>query len=283
MPATGVDEAMEVCRRLGDVIRTGHGEIPPLTTSVGVAMFPQHAGDAEELIRRADGALYWAKRNGRNRILVFDSDTVEDLSAEERALRVEEQSYLHLVEVLAAAVDARDAYTQYHSQKVAALAASLAGSLGFDDRRVALIRTAALLHDVGKIGVSDVVLRKSGKLSDEEFAQIRQHPELGQRILCASPFADVLPWILSHHERWDGNGYPNGLGGEAIPVEARILAVCDAYDAMVTDRPYREAMDRDQALVELIRGSGTQFDAEIVKAFLRLHSRFGLEGLPLAQ
>ncbi len=272
MPSTTAGEAREVCQRLCDAIKTG-GPVDdsPVSFSVGIATYPEHGSEAEGLIAHADGALYWAKHKGRDTVVVFDTDTVEYLSAEARALRIKEQSYLHMVEVLAAAVDARDSYTQDHSRNVASLARRIAQMMGLSERHVSLIESAGLLHDVGKIGIPDAILRKTDELTSEEKTLIRRHPELSRQILCAAPFTEVLPWILSHHERWDGNGYPAGLCGDEIPVEARILTVSDAFDAMISDRPYRKAMTVERALDEMRAESGTQFDPEIVDVLLRLH------------
>jgi HD-GYP domain-containing protein (c-di-GMP phosphodiesterase class II) len=128
---------------------------------------------------------------------------------------------------------------------------------------------AGLLHDVGKIGVPDDILRKSGPLDPDERATVRAHPELGERILTSTAMDSVLPWIRHHHERWDGEGYPDGLRAVAIPLEARILTVCDAWDAMTSDRPYRAALTRQEAAAELVANMGTQFDPAVVEVFLR--------------
>jgi len=125
-----------------------------------------------------------------------------------------------------------------------------------------------VLHDVGKLGVADAVLQKPGPLTDEEWADMRRHPELGARILDHANLRDISGWVLAHHERVDGGGYPHGLAGDAIPLEARILAVADAYEAMTADRPYRTALGHDAAREELMAGAGTQFDPAVVDAFL---------------
>ena len=131
------------------------------------------------------------------------------------------------------------------------------------------IRAAGVLHDIGKLGVADAVLKKPGALTDEEWAEMRRHPELGARILDHANLRDISGWVLAHHERIDGRGYPHGLAGEAIPLEARILAVADAYEAMTADRPYRVSLGHDAAREELLDGSGAQFDPVVVEAFLR--------------
>jgi len=147
----------------------------------------------------------------------------------------------------------------------------MARELGLPRERVERIRLAGVLHDVGKIGVSDAILRKPGPLTEEEYVQMRKHPEIGARILGGSGLNDIRDWILAHHERPDGRGYPSGL--REIPLEARILAVGDAYEAMTSDRVYRASIGAEAARAELHRWAGTQFDAEIVEVFLRVLER----------
>jgi HD-GYP domain-containing protein (c-di-GMP phosphodiesterase class II) len=172
---------------------------------------------------------------------------------------------------LSRAIEARDPYTRGHSARVTAIAEAIALRLGWDDERLGLLYLGGPLHDVGKLGVSEEVLAKPGRLDDEELAQIREHPKLGARILLRiGALRGALPYVLYHHERWDGGGYPTGRAGEEIPLEARLLAVADAFDAMTSDRPYRPALDRDEAVAEVARCSGTQFDPQIVRVFLEL-------------
>ncbi len=273
MPATDSASAVERIQQIQEAIavdRELDGCIS--TASVGIATYPDHASDRTALVAKADGALYWAQATGVGQVVVYDDDVVEALSPEERLHLTEEQSYMSTVESLAAAVDARDRYTQFHSRNVARLASVLALELGFDENRVKLIEIAGLLHDVGKIGISDTILRKPGRLTDEERLKIEEHPDLGQRILSATIFKEILPWVLSHHERWDGSGYPQGLVGEEAPLEARILSVCDAYDAMVSDRPYRNGLPPRDAVLEIERNLGTQFDPYIASVFIALHA-----------
>jgi HD-GYP domain-containing protein (c-di-GMP phosphodiesterase class II) len=176
-----------------------------------------------------------------------------------------------MLTILSRAIEARDEYTRGHSTRVTALAEAIALRLGWDEERLDLLQLGGPLHDVGKLAISDEVLQKPGRLDDDELALIREHPRLGARILLRlAAFRGALPYVLYHHERWDGNGYPTGRAGEEIPLEARVLAVADAFDAMTSDRPYRPALRRDEALAELERCSGTQFDPEIVRVFLEL-------------
>ena len=178
-----------------------------------------------------------------------------------------------MLSVLSRAIEARDEYTRGHSARVTSIADAIARRLGWDDERLDLLQLGGPLHDVGKLAIPDDVLRKPGRLDDDELAQIREHPRLGARILLRlAAFRGALPYVLYHHERWDGTGYPTGRAGEQIPLEARVLAVADAFDAMTSDRPYRPALSRDEALAEVERCSGTQFDPEIVRIFLDLFS-----------
>ncbi|RME42828.1 MAG: GAF domain-containing protein [Chloroflexi bacterium] len=185
-----------------------------------------------------------------------------------------EESYLETVLALAKAMDARDAYTSDHSARLAVWAEATARELGCCDAEVEIIRWGTLLHDIGKIGVPDDILRKPGPLTDEELEVIRRHPEIGAEIVApVRKLAEVAPIIHAHQEKWDGTGYPDGLKGEAIPLGARIVAVVDAYGAMTDDRVYRKAMSHEEAVAELRACAGTQFDPQVVEAFLRVIGR----------
>lgn len=181
------------------------------------------------------------------------------------------QEHLSTIQALAAAVDAKDRYTQGHSQRVAHYAVELAERLGFTETRRERLFIAGTLHDIGKIGVPDAVLHKPGPLSPEERLQMEQHPVLGEQILKEVPqLADTLPGVRHHHERWDGKGYPDGLVGEAIPLEARVLALADTFDAMTSDRPYRRGMSYERALEEIERCAGAQFDPALAPVFVEM-------------
>ncbi len=182
-----------------------------------------------------------------------------------------ESAYLQFVGSLANALDARDRYTAGHSRRVSELSCAVACALQMQEQNVEQIRVGALLHDIGKIGVADSVLQKPGRLTAEEFAQVKEHPVIGRKILeGVGGFADYLPAVELHHENWDGTGYPKGLRGCETPIDARIIHVADAYDAMTTNRSYRSEMTHEVAISELIKYSGIQFDPEIVTAFLKL-------------
>jgi HD-GYP domain-containing protein (c-di-GMP phosphodiesterase class II) len=182
-----------------------------------------------------------------------------------------QSAYLQFTGSLASALDARDSYTAGHSHRVSEYSCAIAETLGLSAEKVGHIRIGALLHDIGKIGVSDSVLQKPGRLTGEEFALIQQHPTIGRRILeGVNGFHPYLGIVELHHENWDGTGYPHGLRGEEVPLAARIVHVADAFDAMTSDRPYRRGMSVSEALGILNRFAGTQFDPEIVGAFVNL-------------
>ncbi len=187
----------------------------------------------------------------------------------EQAVRIQEL-FLQGVQMLARALEAKDAYTRGHSIRVSQYAVGTAQRLGFDGASLDGIRLGGELHDIGKIGTREAVLHKPGTLTDEEFRQITEHPVLGERMLLplARESPDVLRIVRSHHERLDGRGFPDGLRGEMIPIEARIVAVADSFDAMTTERPYRDARQPDAAVDELRRVAGTQLDPAAVEAFV---------------
>lgn len=180
-----------------------------------------------------------------------------------------QRTYYELIEALTKAVDAKDAYTAGHSTRVSLYARVIGKSMGMPHKDLVKLKVEALFHDIGKIGIPDNVLLKEGKLTDEEYAIIKTHPVTGSKILSpVSMLANIIPGVKHHHERYDGRGYPEGLAGQAIPLNARILAIADAFDAMTTDRSYRRKMSFEAALDEVERCAGTQFDPEIARHFL---------------
>ncbi len=200
-----------------------------------------------------------------------------DLDRQQRALRA---AFIGIVRSLANAVDARDMPTAHHSSRVAEYAEAIAREMGLDGPAVGVVQVAGLLHDVGKIGIRDELLSKRGSLTPEEWEVMRRHPVLGYEILEPVPIAEDVKMAVRHsHERWDGTGYPDGLAGDRIPLAARIIAVADAYEALVTDRPYRRARSPLQAVEEIRREAGRAFDPAVVHAFLRVLGRRGARGL----
>jgi HD-GYP domain-containing protein (c-di-GMP phosphodiesterase class II) len=182
-----------------------------------------------------------------------------------------ESAYLEFIGSLASALDARDRYTSGHSTRVSQLSCTIAAAMQLDPNDVERIRIGALLHDIGKIGISDSVLQKPGRLTDEEFALVMEHPVIGRRILeGVQGFAPYLAAVELHHENWNGTGYPRRQSGEETPIEARIIHVSDAYDAMTTDRSYRRGMTHERALEILVENAGIQFDPRIVDVFVSL-------------
>jgi len=191
----------------------------------------------------------------------------------ENAARFNEQQMMFIgtLEAVSTALDAKDQYTFGHSERVAHLAVQLARAIGLEEQEVERIRIAGLVHDVGKIGVPEAVLCKTGKLTDDEYDQIKRHPRIGYNILKGIPkMEDVLDGVLYHHERWDGRGYPDRLAGENIPLYGRILGVADTFDAMSSTRSYRQAMPREKVLAEIVNCSGSQFDPSLTEPFVNL-------------
>jgi diguanylate cyclase (GGDEF)-like protein/putative nucleotidyltransferase with HDIG domain len=280
LPETNQHQAFLFAEELLEKIRrTPAGPNVGMSASAGVAVFPDHGGDLEALTSAADRALHAAKALGRDRAVIYSPEVTNVLGAMSGRRNVEEQAHVATVLSLAEALDQRDSGTARHSQTVGRYCELMAKELGFDEDRVERIRLAGILHDIGKIGVPDSILRKPGRLTTAEMDQMRRHPELGARVLSSSELDDVREWILAHHERPDGTGYPLGLSAEEIPIEASILSVGDAYEAMTSDRVYRAALTHDQAREELIHCSGTQFESTVVKALLRALSR---EGVPVS-
>jgi HD-GYP domain-containing protein (c-di-GMP phosphodiesterase class II) len=267
-----VSEAQVVVSRLRDAL--ADVKIGPtretLTLSAGIAVYPRAAEYQADLMRFADGAMYWSKSSGRDRVSVYSADSGEALSPEEKAEHAQRASLIRTVHALARAVDAKDGYTHLHSQRVAFYAATLAVSLGLPPERVEMIRTAGVLHDVGKIGITDGILLKPGALTDSEFEEMRRHSELGRDIIAGAGMTEIADWVLHLHERWDGAGYPTAVAGEQIPLESRILAAADALEAMTYPRVYRPALTMDDALAELERGAGAQFDPVVALRLVAL-------------
>jgi diguanylate cyclase (GGDEF)-like protein/putative nucleotidyltransferase with HDIG domain len=270
LPETDAMSAFAV----GERARSAIGAVPfadsgHLTASVGVCDLT-HASTPAELFRLADGALYWAKAHGRDVTYLYSPDVVRELSAQERAERLERAQALAALRALARAVDAKDRSTREHSTRVAGLTHDIALRLGWSTDAARELRRAGLLHDVGKIGVPDAILLKPGPLTDEEMGRVRDHALLGAEIVGELLPAEQVLWVRNHHERWDGAGYPDGIGGAAISEGARIIAVADAWDVMTSDRPYRPAREPAGAEEELRRLAGVQFCPTAVSALCAL-------------
>jgi diguanylate cyclase (GGDEF)-like protein/putative nucleotidyltransferase with HDIG domain len=271
LPDTDHGAALLVAERLRCAVQGEFAEDSvPITISFGIASFRVHGETAASLLRAADDALYAAKESGRNRSVVCSSDTPYR-GARERD--IEAERYAAVMLDLAGTVDERFSGSARHSETVGRYAEVMARELGLPEQRINRIRLGGLLHDIGKVGVPDAILNKRGGLTAQEFATIRTHPSLGAQILEHPCFADIRQWVAAHHERPDGHGYPQGLSGPQLAIEARILAVADAYEAMTSDRAYRPAIGHEAARAELRRCAGTQFDPEVVDALLAVLDR----------
>jgi diguanylate cyclase (GGDEF)-like protein len=244
------------------------GEVGDVTVSAGLASFPSQGAGRDELIRLADSALYWAKEQGKNCFRVYRPDVVELAELRQLAAGTDRAARFRAAAALARAVDVRDAYTGSHSERVGDLAARVASRLGASPEEVELTRLAASLHDLGKLAIPEEILCKAGRLSEPERLVLERHPRIGFRMLESLGVGAIAEWVLHHHERWDGAGYPDGIRGERIPLGARIIFVADAFDAMTSDRVYRASIPVDEALGELGRCAGTQFDPTVVSALV---------------
>ncbi|MGI4790834.1 MAG: diguanylate cyclase domain-containing protein [Janthinobacterium lividum] len=266
LPGSGQTTPAEIEARLRTEMGTlrfrpeGEAMVIPITVSVGVAFVSALSLDCHEALRQADERLLRSKTGG-------EAETEAD------AVRASAQGHIAgfpMLDALVTAVDNKDRYTRKHSEDVMAYSLMIAQELKLDEVMQHTIAVAALLHDVGKVGVPDAVLRKPGKLTAAEFEAVKQHPEMGAILVNAVPGLEgTLDAVRHHHERWDGGGYPSGLKGSQTPLIARLMAVADAFSAMTTDRPYRQGMERETALSILGEGAGTQWDPECVEAFLK--------------
>jgi diguanylate cyclase (GGDEF)-like protein/putative nucleotidyltransferase with HDIG domain len=257
-----------------DLQRSTHGATGRRALSIGITESTKTEG-RRLLLHQADVALYEAKR-GQLLAVTYHAGLEPDTGS--GAADAPSQQQKSLAAALARAVDALDAGTRNHSETVAELCVALATKMGFSGVRLERLRLAGLLHDVGKIGVAEAILSKRGALAPEERTEVEVHTSVGHAILTSAELHEEAVWVLHHHERYDGSGYPKGLVGEEIPRESRIIAVADAFEAMTGARPYRIATTPDEALRELHRWSGTQFDPDCVEA---LDELFGGRGFDL--
>jgi len=279
LPQTGPLYAYQAAERLRQAVEA---DFAPemvaagtnLTVSLGVASCPSDTLSRQDLIQLADIAMSQAKERGRNQTRLASDLTSAALEKGETGLEISQHLQAagpNKIYALAAGVDARDHYTYRHSRNVSKYAMDMGKALGLSAVEIERLRIAGLLHDIGKIGISDSIIRKSGPLDEKEWEMMRKHSELGATIASHMPeLVDCAPAILHHHERYDGSGYPGGLKREDIPREARIIAIADAYDTMTTPRSYRQMVSPQEALEELKINANTQFDPLLVETFAQL-------------
>ncbi|HVE68812.1 MAG TPA: diguanylate cyclase [Solirubrobacteraceae bacterium] len=260
MPETGLEGAA-VCieRMLRALETTPAGKVETVRLSAGIAAY-----DRGESPGAALGAAYVAldrsRRLGGNRVTAGTDH--EDVTPEEA-------DRSNMLSALSVTLSERDPYTGDHSEEVLKLVEGVARGLGVGDEEIDRIKAAALLHDIGKVAISDDILNKPGPLTDDEWKIMKEHTVIGERILRAIPGLGSVARIVRHeHERWDGGGYPDGISEDSIPIGSRIILACDAYHAMTSDRPYRERMSHAEAVAELSRHAGTQFDPEVVEVLV---------------
>ncbi len=270
LPQTARDAAYVVAERVrSQLSEEMEKKAIAVTGSIGLASYPADGMLSGELVDVADAALYNAKRMGGNRIFLSSKILAKPPDRGEGPETGGKPGSLNEVYDIAAAVEAKDPYTYGHSKRVNIYAVALAERIGLSPDEVSALSAAALLHDIGKIGISDKVLGKKGRLTKEDWEAIKAHPRLGANIVGnISRLAPSVNGILYHHERWDGTGYPEGLKDEEIPLEARILAIADSFEAMTSARPYRPALSIEEVVTELRQGVGLQFDPGLVKVFI---------------
>ena len=303
LPGMSTDEAKYLAEYLTYTLSCCNiDNVGPIRVSVGVASYPEASVEQDKLLILAEQAMCISKskgeRNGISTIVSsqdydFWDDTALNSFASVLAKRhaqiginfeeelvnkfqnEEIRSQNHLIEVvtsLAGAIDAKDTYTKGHSTSVSRYAVALARAVNLPEREVERIKLGGLLHDVGKIGIPESVLKKTTGLNDEEWVIMKQHPTIGaEKVLKPNPMLhDLIPIVKYHHEQWNGKGYPEGLKGEEIPYAARIVAVADTYHALISDRPYRKGMSIEKACEILKMGAGIQWDADLVRQFIQI-------------
>ena len=310
LPDTDVKEAKYIAEYISYLLScTSIDGVGPIKISIGMATYPNSHTEQEKLLILAEQAMYMSMskgyQNGISTIVCSDDfDFWDDIAIhsftsvlakrhaqiginfDEELIKKfsshEFQSQNHLIEVvtsLAAAIDAKDTYTKGHSSAVSLFATTLARTLNLPEKEVERIKLGALLHDIGKIGIPEQILRKPSALSDEEWEVMKQHPEIGAKKVLEpnQSLHDLIPMVKYHHEHWDGSGYPEGLKGEDIPLEARIVAIADCYHALISDRPYRKGLSVQKACDILKMGSNIQWDGNLVRQFITIAPALGLE------
>jgi diguanylate cyclase (GGDEF)-like protein/putative nucleotidyltransferase with HDIG domain len=270
LPQTSPADARLLAERIRTQVRdiiVQAGDGFRVSASIGVADFPACGLDAKTVLGAADTALLWAKRRGRNCVLYYRD--VREMMVALPGEDGNERSWRNGLEVLAAAVDAKASFREHHGEAVTRMVGELAETAGYPAEDRETYEVAAQLHDVGKVGIAPEILEKSERLTDEERRELQRHVELGVDIFTnAEAPRELIEIVRHHHERWDGQGYPDGLRGDEIPLGARLINVCDSFQAMLSDRPYRAALALDDARAEIRRGAGVQFDPVLARLFL---------------
>lgn len=258
-------------------------EIRKFNTDIFIILLTGHKSMAPPVktIRQLDIQGYYEKDDRFDMLeLLVEScvKSIRQMRTIREYQRELENAYMQTIETLRNVVETRDAETKGHSERVSALGTAIAREMGMSEEEVNRIRVAGLFHDIGKVGVPDAILLKPGSLTDEEFNAIKKHPAEGERIMAAyTPFKEMLAVVRSHHERFDGRGYPDGLAGKEISMGARVIAVADSFDAMISNRTYRQGLGFDRTMEQLVRGKNTQFDGEIVEVLLKMVDKMGRE------
>ncbi|MEW6324979.1 MAG: diguanylate cyclase, partial [Nitrospirota bacterium] len=282
LPETGAKGALMVAERVRERIATAGFEAQggvnaPVTVSIGVANFPNDAATRPSLIQKADQALYFAKQAGRNQACAY-SQTLKSAieNNHEKVTELLLSNDLKMIYDLASAIDAKSPYLRGHSEAVAKLAIAFGEQLAVGETQKESLMIAALLHNIGTIAIPEHIMNKLGPLSEEERQVVEAHPGIAEALLTKVPYLNqVIPAVIYHHERYDGTGYPKGLRGDEIPYLARILAVVVAYQAMRSVRPYRRRLTHEEAVAELRRHAGAQFDPQVVERFVQFVSSAG--------
>ena len=260
---------------------TPEGTRIAFTASLGVAVYGEHGTSREALLEAADRAMYYAKQTGRNQVCLAGEETA---STSQVLTSMSQVQFTETIgtKTLTAVASIHDGETNAHARRMVRLAEETARGLGRSEEEVHLVRLAALFHDIGKIGIPDAILHKPGPLTEDEWTVMRRHPVLGQHILeqVGGLFELLSHIVVAHHEHWDGRGYPHGLTQDAIPLGARILTVVDSYDAMTSERPYRQPLSDAHARIELQRCAGSQYDPQVVEVFLRVLDGFEQQHMP---
>jgi len=254
--------AERIRRRLSEQgVHMDGGQRLPLRLSMGIAVCPQDSTNRDELLAYADASLFESKRAGGDAVTLANRQPGE--------LFAYQNTTMGVLDGLVRAVDKKDRYTKSHSEENAEYAMMLGRAMKLSETTQSALRIAGLLHDIGKIGIPDHILKKPGPLTPEERQIVQLHVVLSELIIKGVPYiADVSDAVANHHERWDGTGYPRGLKGEEIPLLGRIMAVVDAYSAITSDRPFRKAMSHQEAVAELHKNAGTQFETGLVETFI---------------